>query len=56
MKNNKLIAYIHWGLCVGNLLVAALIRDTGTTKEIILYLILAAVWFLSGLIYWRRGK
>ena len=56
MKKNKLVAYIHWGLCVCSLLVAALISDTGTTKEVILYLILAVVWFFSGLIYWKRGK
>ncbi len=55
-KNNKLVAYIHWGLCVGSLLVAALISDTGTTKQVVLYLILAVIWFLNGLIYWKRGK
>ena len=52
MKKYRLVAYIHWGLCVGNLLLAVLMNDTATVKTVALYLILAMIWFLSGLVYW----
>ncbi len=56
MNKNKLVAYVYWGLCVLFLLTAALIRDTEITKQVILYLILSVLWFIGGLIYWKRGK
>ncbi len=56
MKKYRLVAYIHWGLCVGNLLVVVLTSDTATVKTVVLYLVLAVIWFLSGLIYWKRRK
>ncbi len=56
MNKNKLAAYMYWGLAVICLLTATLTSDTEITKHVILHLILSVLWFIGGLMYWKRGK
>lgn len=56
MKKGKSVVYVYWGLSVLTLLTAVLISDNGITKQVILYLILSVLWFVGGLLHWKRAK
>ncbi len=56
MKKYRVVAYIHWGLCVSSLFAAVSMSDTEPVKTVVFYLVLAVIWFFSGFIYWKRSK
>lgn len=56
MEKNRLTAYIYWGLSLLTILTALLISDNEITKQVILYLILSVLWFIGGLLHWKRRK
>ena len=56
LMKNKSVAYIYWGIGVFFLLGSLLLMDNGITKQVVFGMILAAVWLVGGLVYWKRRK
>jgi hypothetical protein len=56
MKNNKAMVLISWVISALALLTAVLISDGVISKNVIGMLVVAVVWFIIGIIYWKRAK
>lgn len=56
MKNSKVIAIICWGISVVAFLAALLLSEGSLSKNVIFTLGLAILWFIAGIIYWKKGS